>query len=60
MKKKFFSWTLLYFIVLFQLKSQSIPPVAKFISEKQWNEIFPNRYAISIIRDQYPSTLKKK
>ncbi len=60
MKTKFYSLIFIFFVVAIQLKSQSIPHIAKYISEKQWNEIFPNRYAISEIRNQYPTTLKRK
>lgn len=60
MKMKFFSLILLCITATIQIKAQPRPTVTKYISEKQWNEIFPNRYAISTIRDQYPSTLKKK
>ena len=30
-----------------------VPVVSKYISKKQWNYLFPNRYAVSSVRSGY-------
>lgn len=42
------------------LHAQSLPPVSKYISRKQWNQLFPNRYAVSKERSGYAAAVAQK
>lgn len=42
------------------LHASCLPPVSKLINQKQWDALFPNRYAISLNRNGYTSDLPKK
>ena len=42
------------------LHAQSLPPVSKYLSRKQWNQLFPHRYAISKSRVGYDASVHAK
>ncbi|MDD2791982.1 MAG: chitinase [Sediminibacterium sp.] len=42
------------------LHAQSLPPVSKYLSRKQWNQLFPNRYSVSKNRAGYDASVPTK